>query len=302
MIIGIDIGGSSVKYALFKNKGDIIKSEIMKYHYSKPSISDIINKLNFIRGECEPINIHNDYVVCGVPGSVSRGVVSTGDNIEGLNGFNIKEKLNEIFGFKTDKVTVIKDTELALLGAHGGHGNNVLMITLGTGIGSAFLDGNGEFLRGHNNNAGLIGHIKFGSSKICCCGQRGCLETLIGNKALIERAKSCIDKDIKDVKEIYNYAYDGNKDAIILFESMGEYLAHALSHTINILSPRKIYIGGGISGAFDFFIGTLKDTLKDLVLEETLKDLEIRKAPHGEMIGLYGSFYYYRETVLYGRG
>lgn len=128
---------------------------------------------------------------------------------------------------------------------------NFCYLRIGRGI-SAGIFVNGEVYRGSEGFAGRIGHMsvdKYG--KKCICGNRGCLETYVSEKALIERylelTGSHASIDQFQTREIFNLINQSDTNAMIALHEMAEYLGMGIANIINFLNPNLIVIGGSIA-------------------------------------------------------
>lgn len=127
---------------------------------------------------------------------------------------------------------------------------NFCYIRIGRGISAGILV-NGEIYRGSEGYAGRIGHMIVNrDGKKCICGNRGCLEAYVSEKALIERylelTGSNASIDQLQSHEIFNYINLSDTHAMIALHEMAEYLGIGIANIINFLNPNLIVIGGSI--------------------------------------------------------
>lgn len=134
-----------------------------------------------------------------------------------------------------------------LHGQARGH-DNVLVITIGTGVGAGII-ADGSVLRGHGGGAGEIGHLPTQENgPRCSCGADGCLESLIGQEALVATARERgIIGDAAGMRTLLGRANEGDTAAQELFSHAGHLLGRALAGVVNTIDPEiVILLGEGV--------------------------------------------------------
>ena len=129
---------------------------------------------------------------------------------------------------------------------YGDHlGSNPLLITIGFGIGSA-ITVDGEVMHGAHGGAGELGHINVDpDGDACACGLRGCLETVIGDDALVRRARRAgIISDRQGKVNLNRLANAGHAEARELFADAGNMLGKVVANLVHVLDPDLITISG----------------------------------------------------------
>lgn len=261
---GIDIGGTTIKMGLFKVDGTLLgkwEVDTRKEENGKHILDDIAKEIKY---KLKEKDIHKNDVVgvgIGVPGPVSSdGTVLKCVNL-GWGIFNVEETLSEMIDLP---VKAGNDANVAALGEMwqgGGKGyNNVVMVTLGTGVGGGIII-NGNVISGTNGAGGEIGHIKVvkNETETCGCGKTGCLEQYASATGIVkeaqkllkskERPSSLRDSDEITAKLIFDEAKNGDELANLLVEDLGVKLGGALATVSCICDPEVFVIGGGVSKA-----------------------------------------------------
>jgi glucokinase len=164
---------------------------------------------------------------------------------------------------------------------------NVIMITLGTGVGgAAMVDGN--ILKGHLGRAGHLGHISLkvdGPPDIC--RTPGSLEWAIGNYSIKERSQG----KFESTHELVNASKQGDIFAKEIWHQSIQYLAAGLTSFINVLDPEAILIGGGIAESNEALFQPLQKALDQMEWIVQGSKVKILKATLGEYAGAYGAAY-----------
>lgn len=147
------------------------------------------------------------------------------------------------------RVVVENDANNAALGAWHQRGakGDLLLLTLGTGVGGgAVIDG--RMLRGSGGTGAEFGHAWVGGDVVCACGGLGCLETWIGNRALVRMAEQH-GVFAESGQDVVTAASRGEAWAESVLAVSGLALGRALTTFVNILNPDVILLCGGLSVA-----------------------------------------------------
>jgi len=304
--IGVDVGGTNVKIALVSDNGQIIYSNSiptraeMGYEHTVNSMKDAIRELlretKMSASDIEGIGF-------GFPGQIDckNGIVRLAPNIPGWVDVPIASIMESEFGIPTRVDNDVRTAALGELNYGAGVGcENLICITVGTGIGSGIVL-NGKLVRGANNAAGEIGHIKLTDhgGPLCGCGDRGCLEAYASGPSIVALAEEYI-KGGKSTKyrelanpDITPYivavaAKEGDPVARQIFKVMGEYIGIGLTSVVNLLNPEKIIIGGGVAQAGDILFDPIKETIAKRAMT-IQREVEIVPAQLGNTAGVIGA-------------
>jgi N-acetylglucosamine repressor len=179
---------------------------------------------------------------------------------------------------------------------------NFVYIGIGMGLGSSIYV-NARPLVSRYGISGEIGHIDISQNEsICCCGNRGCLESSASGWAIVKRCKEALDTGVVSslngitdtvnltVKDIIDAAHAGDKLSTSLIRESAREIAIGISIMINILNPNKIVLSGGIvRGAGDLFLAPLKAEVHAHVLPWLQKNVEFTLSGLGEYDSATGS-------------
>lgn len=295
VIFGVDVGGTTVKIGMFDENISLkYKCEIKtdKTNNGKNILRDICNKLDEILKE-------NGYkpedclgIGAGFPGPLTDDGRILGCVNLGWGTFNVEEKLSSMF--HNVKVKAGNDANLAALGeqmAGGGKGHdNVVMITLGTGVGGGIII-DGKIVTGTNGGAGEIGHIPvnpFETDK-CSCGKKGCLEQYASASGIVRLAKKYMISDGEEMtaKEVMDLAKSGDEAALRVTDELGKYMGMALASVASVVNPDCMVIGGGVSKAGQFLIDTVQKNFLKYVFTPC-SNVTFKQAELGNDAGMYG--------------
>ena len=300
---GVDIGGTTVKMGLFTVDGKVTdkweiptrKEENGKYILEDiaKSVKERMQRDTLILEDIAGLGI-------GVPGPVKEdGTVLKCANL-GWGVFNVADTVRELTGIETVKVG--NDANVAALGEMwqgGGKGyNNLVMVTLGTGVGGGVILG-GKILTGSNGAGGEIGHIRvnYEEKDVCGCGKTGCLEQYASATGVVRLAKKALEKKEKkttlvaddlSAKAVFDAAKAGDELAMDIVEKFGFYLGMALAHISQVIDPEVFVIGGGVARAGQIIIDEVSKNYEENVMF-ALKNKAFKMAELGNDAGIYGS-------------
>ncbi len=311
--IGIDLGGTYIKYGLVGEDGEIIG----KGKVPTPAGCDYAETVEVIasavRGLAKPCAS-----VCGLgigaPGVVDgeKGIVRLSGNL----GWENKPFARDLSGSLGIPVTLANDANAAAFGEYacgaGSDYKSVVLITLGTGVGSGIVL-NGKLYEGNEGAGAELGHevIRFGGEK-CACGRRGCFEAYASATALIRQTKRAMEKDKQSMlwqlcggdiesvngKTAFDGAQQGDKTAKRVVNSYLRYLSEGLANIANAFRPEAILIGGGISAQGDALTKPLQKRLDKLMLGHgKYAPVKILAATLGNDAGLVGAAMLAKEKV-----
>jgi len=182
----------------------------------------------------------------------------------------------------------------------GGKGyQNIVMITLGTGIGGGIII-DGKILPGINGAAGEIGHIPINDDdpECCGCGKRGCLEQYASANGIVRitkqwlEANADIESSLRSMKsftskEIFEEAQKGDSVAAQMVEEVGRILGKGLATIACVINPEAFVIGGGMAKAGERLLEVIRKNFKRYAFHAS-RETEFRLAELSNNSGIYG--------------
>jgi glucokinase len=291
MLIGVDFGGTQVKAGVVEG-GEVLRSTIAGTRFG--STPDEI--LDVLASTVLTLSPEPEAVGVAIPGEVDAdGRCWRLTNVPGFAGIHVAEELSRRLG--GCPIAVENDATSAALGerlyGHGREHPSFLMVTLGTGIGAGLVLGH-MLYPGANGFAGEFGHLNIDRSSdapLCACGQRGCVESFTGTKALIRRFKELSGTEVEGVLKIAESARRGDPAGLAVFATMGEALGRGLSAVQNLLDLNAIVFTGGVSGAFDLITPHVRAAMKIHTFAPPLADVPLLLSELGEVAGIIGAAY-----------
>ncbi|MDD2285270.1 MAG: ROK family protein [Paludibacter sp.] len=300
--IGIDLGGTFIKFGLVSKTGEVMYEGIMGSD-AHSSAENVINNLISAIKNCQAFAFERALTVLGVgigsPGIIDktyRIVLGGADNIEGWFNLNLADKIEPEVNLP---VLLNNDANLMGLGEQAFGAacdcSDVVFITVGTGIGGAVVI-DGKLFGGYDNRGTELGHIPLFAGGIpCSCGSVGCLEAYASTTALANMfGEKCQSAGIKFQEEIngkliIRLYHEKHPLAVEAFNEHVDYLGHGIAGLVNIFSPQRVVIGGGISEAGDFYIAQVNDAFRKYVMPDCALNTSICAAALGNRAGMLGA-------------
>ncbi|WP_160042895.1 ROK family protein [Paenibacillus albilobatus] len=286
-VIGIDIGGTSIKGMVLDGAGRLLHHGKIKTDAREGKGRILANVLSLLDTLLEH---HADVQGIGV-GTAGRVNVRSGevvyatDNLPGWQGTNVKAVLEQARGLP---VFVDNDVNAALAGeAWLGAGrdlDDVSMLTLGTGVGGANMI-EGKLFRGAHWNGGEFGHtILVPGGLPCNCGLRGCMEQYLSGTALVRAASEAAGRSYASGMEVLDDYVKGVPQTADVMKRFAEHLAIAVNHLHLGLNPQAIILGGGLIDSQRIWWPLLTESMANLKL-----NADVRPALLGNKAGAIGA-------------
>lgn len=308
-IIGIDLGGTTAKFAILTPDGEIqqkwsIDTNILDdgKHIIPEIIESINHRLNLYGMKAE------DFIGIGMgtPGTVDSeaGTVIGAYNLNWRELQFVKKMIEEGTGIK---FVIDNDANVAALGERWkGAGENdpdVVFITLGTGVGGGIV-ADGHLLHGVTGAAGEVGHITIDPNGFeCTCGKRGCLETVSSATGVVRVARHLAEEYAGDSrlkamldngeevtsKDVFELAEADDPFGLMVVDRVCLYLGLACGNLGNTLNPSSIVIGGGVSAAGEFLRSRVEKYFKEFTFPQVRESTKIKLAELGNEAGVIGA-------------
>lgn len=270
LAIGVDIGGTAIKGAIVGINGELLES----FHQPSPRTASALHDfVHSLLGRAKS-QVHGIGIGCkGIIDSASTRVKSLPGDLHFLEG----QFLRDVIDADNLPVCAENDARTALIaealwGAARGK-RNVVMLTLGTGIGGAVLM-NGALLTGAGGAGGHLGHVTVDPrGGLCICGNYGCLETYFSARAIeseylthVHRAAATkltisASGQAPDTEAIFRAAAEGDECARYVVDRALEYLGSALVSFLHTFDPEILILGGNVAAAGPALIAPIQDKI-----------------------------------------
>jgi len=282
-LIGIDLGGTAIKLGRFDDQGALLGE--LQVPTPRPAMPGAVAvALSEAVQQLDPD--HQASVVgVGLPGPMDAAgrVARVCINLPGWEQVPLADWLEPQL---ERRVTLVNDGNAAVVGeawqgAARGY-QDVLLLTLGTGVGGGVLLG-GQLFTGHGGAAAEPGLISVHpDGPPCNSGNRGSLEQYCSIAGLARLSPL-------DPAELCRRADTGDAEALAVWARYGHWLGVGLSSLVYVLTPELVLIGGGLSAASHHFLPAAQDELEQRVQGESRAGLQLRRAALGNGAGRLGA-------------
>lgn len=298
--IGLDLGGTSARIALVDRRARMIEAVRRSsldvgtpkvfVQWAAEESAALMKRQGLSRSAVAGIGI-------GVPGPVDQkaGRILVLPNLSSWKDVPLQKLLTGRSGLR---VVVENDGNAMTMAEHrfgAARGiRNTLFITLGTGIGCGIVL-NGQLFHGATFSAAEIAHMRFGDLKTgarCGCGSRGCIETRMGHRQLLERARRELGRHFSGeltLQRVTAAAKAGDRRAAAYWAGVAEEFGNFLGGICNLLNPEMIVIGGGVAGAGKYLFEPLRASVRRHAFRQASAGLRIVPAAFGADAGVIGA-------------
>lgn len=309
-VIGIDLGGTTSKFALLTQEGDILHQWAIPTCIEDEGSHIVPQMIHSIKETLKEEHIDiSDLLGIGMgsPGQIDRQK-KTVVGAYNLNWREIQELGQQFEAAFHLPFYIDNDANVAALGERwqgaGRQSDHMLLVTLGTGVGSGLVI-DGHLLHGNKGSAGEVGHLTVERERPfqCTCGKWGCLETVASATGIINLAKRVLDERPElaktsslnekglnfSAKDVFDAAKSADPLAEQVVDQFVDYLGLALSHLANSLNPEYIVIGGGVSKAGDYLLQKIQQVYETNLFPPIFDSTHLVLAQLGNDAGVVGA-------------
>lgn len=302
--VAIDLGGTFIKIGLIKERIllDFITLSAHRERFSdnidsiETSINSLLHKWGVKHEDLRGIGL----AFPGMVNPIEKKVVSTNSKYDDAVNIDLSSWVYD--NWRTFFV-VDNDARLATVGewqlGSGENSQNMVMMTIGTGIGTGvILDG--RMINGCNYHAGSLGGhmIVDYRGRRCTCGNIGCVEAMASSFFLSDliQCNPNLSSKFKEnaisygFKELFTLKREGDKDADLVCRECMNVWAAAIINYIYAYDPEVVVLGGGIMRSADIIIPYLKERIDKLVWSSGNK-VKIKPSLLGDNAALFGISY-----------
>jgi glucokinase len=308
LLLGIDVGGTTVKLAFIDEEGTVKEKWEINTNRKENGKFIMHDVANSVLKKLDELNLDKKQILAagvGAPGyiDVENGVIVEAVNL-GWKNYPIAKELEQLLDMP---VVADNDANLAAGGEKwkgaGEGAENLLAVTLGTGVGGGIIAG-GEIIHGESGLAGEIGHIatvKVDGAK-CNCGKFGCLETVasatgiarLGLEAVQEKPEGYLKMILDEAgtisaQDVFDGAKKGDAIALSVVKEATGHLGFVLANLANALNPETIVIGGGVSKAGNFLVDYIREAFNQFAIPKIAKETSIKIAELENDAGVIGA-------------
>lgn len=300
--IGIDLGGTNIKYAIVSEEGKFL-TEGIEPTFAHISSDKIINQLFVVVDTALAYAKANKILLAGIgigsPGIVDEAegtILGGAENLQGWENIPLADIISKHahLPVKVNNDANVMGLAEAAFGAVKGC-SDVLFLTIGTGIGGAILI-NKQLYGGFKNRGTELGHVPIiANGEKCACGSVGCLEHYASASAMVRRYQERAQQTNIDApadisgKYIIDLYHQNDPLAQEIVNENCDFIGHGIGGFVNIFSPEKIVIGGGLADAGEFYIEKIRKAAHKYAMPDCIINTTITKAELGNSAGCLGA-------------
>jgi glucokinase len=296
---GLDVGGTKCLGVVVDLDGGIVREARVR---TPRGTEALVQALTDLANELGPW----DTLGLGIAGRVTvDGEVSASPNLRGVRDAPVRRLLEAAVGVPVPTANDATCATLAewQLGAAQG-ATDVVLVTLGTGIGGGFVVG-GQLLLGRHGFAGEVGHMVVEPDGIpCVCGRRGCWERYASGAGIAVQARVAAEAGRLDVvvglaggdpeavrgEHVHAAAREGDPEALAVLDGFAWWVALGLANLVNATDPEVLVVGGGLGTAADLFLDPVRRHLREWLYSPDERYLpRVERAALGEQAGAIGA-------------
>src|SRR5690242_9393397 len=285
-LVGVDLGGTNIKIVVISNDGNVLDFLTCDTDDAEGSWAETIkSQLESIRNKRGNSPCHIGLAAPGLAAQDARSIAYMQGRLQGLQGFVWQD-------FLATPVVVLNDAHAALLGeAWQGAAKgfrNVILLTLGTGVGGAVLV-DGRLIKGQIGRAGHLGHVSVNSDGAPdIVNTPGSLELMIGNYNVGERSGG----RFTSTRKLVEAHLAGDESATQIWSRSVFHLAAAIASFINAFDPEIVIVGGGIAQAGAALFDPLRKEMDQFEWRPMGHQVQVIPAALGEKAGAIGAAYH----------
>ena len=165
---------------------------------------------------------------------------------------------------------------------------NAIYLMIGAGVGAGIMVG-GRLLHGAGGTAGELGHVLVDDNGVICrCGNRGCLETVVGGPAVVELLRRTYGDDL-DLDGVLRHVASGDPGAVRAVADAGHTLGRVIASLCNVLNPEAIVIGGELAAAGEALLEPIRTAIDRHTIRPAADDVRVVASELGERAEVLGA-------------
>jgi len=305
LLLGVDISATRLRAVLCDHEHEVLAEESIDYDVAQSVerglrrtewlVSTLLRQNRIDRNSVRGVGV-------SVPGPIDAdsGLIAHPSALPAWLGAEVAEELCDRLGLP---VFVDNDANAAALGElvwGAGRGcSDLVYLKLSTAV-TAALVLRGEIYNGAGGLAGEIGHITVDEhGRICRCGNRGCLETLVGAASLLDLLPPGRTTVAPNLRTLVAAAVRGDLGCRRVIADAGRAVGAVTAMLCNVLNPNRVVVGGELAGAHDLLLNPIRDTLARQTLARSAAAVDVISAQLGERAAALGAVALVERTLAH---
>ncbi len=295
VILGVDMGSSHVSVALTDLRGEVLEWEHRDYQVrtDPEGTGSLITELAdacLARSEGARRRLLGLGIAAPSPVDPRQPRRLPDVVLPAWGGHGALERLESVYDVP---VHLDNDANLGALAEHwwgAARGiDDFAYIKVGSGVGSGHLI-RGTIYRGATGVAGEVGHLIVNpGGAVCVCGNRGCLETLVGTRALVERTRelltqypqSLLHQGCITIETLEDAALKADPLALTVVNEAAQHLGSAVAGVLNLMNPAAVILGGSLARLGELLLKPMRVAIHSQTLVDSLAASAVRTSALG---------------------
>jgi glucokinase len=287
--IGVDLGGTKILAGVVTREGDVVR----RHERATPTDSEdaLVRELEIAIAEVMGDDV--GAIGLGVPGPLDLPNGRTYDMVNlPFHDFPLRDHMAERFGCPVGLDNDANAAAIAEWRVGAGRGvDDLIMLTLGTGLGGGVISG-GKPFRGARGGGVELGHVAVVHDGIPCqggCSGRGHLEPYVTGLAATKRAQAAFGP-AADAHRLVRLANEGDDQAKEILADIGRHLGSAMGSFANVFEPALLVVGGGFGfAAWPHLVDAAEEVMRREALRPMRDTVRVVRAELGTTAGLIGA-------------
>ena len=306
LALGIQFSKKGIKVGLVNLKGQVVDKREISFSPKADQPAEATVEMAcqmvapYLRGNSAP-RAKILGVGVGAPGVVdSNSGITLSDPYLGWEDVPLKSFIEAHLGLQTFVDHNVRAMALAELRfGLGPKLGSFLEVYWSTGVGSGMAV-RGRLYTGSTYGDGQLGHVVINpEGPQCVCGNRGCLETFVGEQTLVSKMRSLDPTQPWEIDTFINAARAGHPQAVQVLQDAARLVAIACANLINVLGPQAVVIGGDVARAGELILEPIRETLSWRVHPRIRELVQVHTTALGTDLGLVGAASLALENLFY---
>lgn len=286
--ICIDIGGTSIKYGIIGEDGKFLETSEMPTEARQYGGPGIVKKATqIVKGYLDQNPIGICISTAGMVDCEEGKITYAAPLIPDYTGTEIKKILEETFHIPCEVENDVNCAGLAEYFAGAAKDSKIsLCLTIGTGIGGAFLI-DGKVFHGFSGSGCEVGYMHLPG---------GQFQDLGASSILVKKAAEYkkLDPDSINGKYVFENAKQGDEDCIRAIEEMCNVLGMGIANICYVINPEVVVLGGGIMAQKEYLEEKIRKSLDKYLIPSVAKKTRLSFAENQNQAGMLGAFYHFK--------
>jgi predicted NBD/HSP70 family sugar kinase len=293
MVAGVHFSQRMLRIELADMAGTVVATQHMPLPYEHRADTGMDRAARLIHDMVESVGATPEELLgvglaVAAPVDVRTGLLSVRGVLRGWDEVDIPGSFSRRIG---KPVWIDNDANLAIVAEHrygAAQGcDAAVFVAIGHGVGAGLLV-DGCVVRGHGGMAGEIGHVRVvENGRVCVCGNRGCLETVVNSGVLVETLRATHGN--LALRDIIAKALAGDVGCTRVVADSGEHVGAAVAALCNVFNPQRVVVGGILGTAGEIALAPLRATVARASLASQFAELDVVQSTLGEAAEVRGA-------------